>query len=106
MDVERVILGKDGRIPIPSSLRKQMGWKPGELLTLSAGKYGLQVLSPVQALEQIQNEVQKYARPGVSVVDELIRERREEVRRDDREFKRWQAKRKRNAPAKGLSASS
>lgn len=93
MTVERVILDKHGRILIPSTLRKQMGWDSGQRLTLRSGKYGLQILSPVQALEQAQEEVRKYARPGVSVVDELIRERREEVRRDDEEYERSKTRR-------------
>jgi len=99
MDIERVILDKHGRILIPSALRKQMGWKTGELLTLAAGKYGLQVLSQMQVIQEIQDEVRKYARPGVSVVDELIRERREEVRRDDEEYERSKARRARRRTA-------
>ena len=95
MDFERVILDKHGRILIPAALRKKMGWEEGELLTLSAGEYGLQVLSQLQVIHEIQDKVQKCARPGVSVVDELIRERREEVRRDDEEYERSKARRSR-----------
>jgi len=99
MDVERVILDKHGRILIPSALRKKMGWAANQPLTIVSGKHGLQVLSPLQALEQAQEEVRKYARPGVSVVDELIRERREEVRRDDEEYERSKARRARRHAA-------
>lgn len=95
MKAERVILDKHGRILIPAALRKQMGWDAGQQLTVLGGKHGLQVLSPVQAIEQAQEMVAKYARPGVSVVDELIRERREEVRRDDEEYERSKARRAR-----------
>lgn len=99
MDIERVILDKHGRILIPSALRKKMGWEDGQHLTILSGKYGLRVLSPVQALEHAQEEVRKYARPGVSVVDELIRERRQEVRRDDEDYERLKARRARRRVA-------
>ena len=99
MTVERVVLDKHGRILIPASLRKQMGWETGQFLTLSVGKYGLQVLSQLQAIQEIQDEMRKYARPGVSVVDELIRERREEVRRDDEDYTRSKARRSRRRVA-------
>lgn len=93
MDTERVILDKHGRILIPSALRKQMGWEAGLRLTISVGKYGLQVLSQKQAIEEIQDELRKRIPPGRSIVDELIRDRREEVRRDEEEYKQSKARR-------------
>jgi bifunctional DNA-binding transcriptional regulator/antitoxin component of YhaV-PrlF toxin-antitoxin module len=98
MDVERVILDKHGRILIPSALRKQMGWEDGQHLTLVAGPHGLQLLSQKQALDQIREELRKRIPPGRSVVDELIRDRREEVRRDEEEFQ--QSKRRRESRRK------
>jgi len=72
-----------------------MGWETGQRLALVGGDHQLTVLSRKQALERIQEEVRKHLRPGVSVVDELIRERRAEARRDEREYREWAAKRRR-----------
>jgi bifunctional DNA-binding transcriptional regulator/antitoxin component of YhaV-PrlF toxin-antitoxin module len=99
MDTDRVILDKHGRILIPSALRKKMGWEDGQPLTILSGEYGLRILSRVQALEQAQEQVRKYARPGISVVDELLRERREEVRRDDGQYERSKTRRSRRRVA-------
>lgn len=93
MDVERVILDKHGRILIPSALRKQMGWEEGQRLTLAVGEYGLQVLSQKQAIREIQDELRKRIPPGRSLAEELIRDRREEVRRDDEEYRQSKSRR-------------
>lgn len=93
MDTERVILDKHGRILIPSRMRKQMGWEAGQRLTISVGKYGLQVLSQKQAIQEIQDELRRRIPPGRSIVDELIRDRREEVRRDEEEYRQSKARR-------------
>jgi len=70
-----------------------MGWEAGQRLTLVGGNHELTVLSRKQALERIQEEVRKHLRPGVSVVDELIRERRAEARREEQEYREWAVKR-------------
>jgi bifunctional DNA-binding transcriptional regulator/antitoxin component of YhaV-PrlF toxin-antitoxin module len=91
------VLDKHGRIIIPVELRKRMGWEAGQRLTLVSGSHALKVLSRKQAIERIQEEVRKHARPGVSVVDELIRERRAETLRDEKEYREWAVKRGRLA---------
>jgi AbrB family looped-hinge helix DNA binding protein len=83
MAVERAYLDKHGRVVIPASFRKEMGWHPGEKLTLSLGDNELRMLSVRQAIKKLQDEVRKYVPEGVSLADELIRERREEVRREE-----------------------
>jgi len=93
MTQETAVLDKHGRIIIPVELRKRMGWEAGQRLTLVGGNHEMTVLSRKQALERIQEEVRKHVRPGVSVVDGLIRERRAEARRDEREYREWAAKR-------------
>ena len=88
-------MDKHGRIIIPAELRRRMGWEAGQRLALVGGSHELKVLSRKQALEALQEEVRKHLRPGVSVVDELIRERRAEARRDEQEYREWAAKRRR-----------
>jgi len=97
MVFETASLDKHGRLVIPANFRKEMGWKPGERLTLAIADNELRVLSRRQAIEQLRAEVQKNLRPGVSLVDELIRERREEVRREEEEYQQSKAEQERRA---------
>ena len=85
---DTVILGQSGRIVLPASIRKEFGMKPGERLTVFADSTGIRMLTRKMALESIRAELQKHIPPGVSLADELIRERREEVRREDEEYRR------------------
>lgn len=94
MATETVSLDRNGRLFVPARIRKEMGWKFGDMLTLCPGQNELCILSRRQALERIRAEVLKHIQPGVSLADELIRERREEVRREDEEFRRSVARRK------------
>jgi len=94
---ETVSLDSNGRLYIPTKVREAMGWKSGDALTLTPLQNELRVLSRWQAIEQIRAEVLKHIPPGVSLVDELIRERREEVRREDEEYRRSVARRKARA---------
>jgi AbrB family looped-hinge helix DNA binding protein len=82
MTIETVSLDKYGRLIVPANFRKQMGWKPGEKLTLTVTDNEVRVLSRRQALEALCAEVRKRVPRGVSLVEELLRERREEARRE------------------------
>src|SRR5580698_730820 len=98
MTFETASLDKHGRLVVPAHFRKEMGWKPGEKLTLTLTGSEMRVLSRRQAIEEIRAEIRKRVPPGVSLVDELLRERREEVRRKDEEIRR--SKTAREAPAR------
>ncbi len=97
MTFETASLDKHGRLVIPSNFRKEMGWKPGEKLTLTLTGSEVRVLSRRQAVEDICAEIRKRVPPGVSLVDELLRERREEVRREKEESHRSKPARKKLA---------
>ena len=94
---ETVILGQSGRIVLPASIRKEFGMTPGERLTVISELGEIRILSRKMALESIRAEVRKHIKPGVSLVDELIRDRRAEVRREEEEYRRSIARRKMNA---------
>ena len=94
MMTETVILGQSGRIVLPASIRKQFGMEPGERLTVISENGEIRILSRKMALESIRAEVLKCVRPGISLADELVRERRDEVRREDEEYRRSLDRRK------------
>lgn len=73
-------IGKGGRIVIPAAMRKALELEPGDVVVLKLEDDGVRVLSRKQALRRVQDRIAERARPGVSVADELIRERREEAR--------------------------
>lgn len=69
-----------GRIVIPASMRKAMGVKVGENVTLVLKEHGLLHVSTREAvLRRIQELMKDKIDPNRSVVDELIRDRREEA---------------------------
>jgi AbrB family looped-hinge helix DNA binding protein len=81
----RVKVDSAGRIVIPSDLRAKLGIEPGQELILHEETDALRLQTFHQALARAQSFFSKFARPGESIVDELIRDRREEAAKEDRE---------------------
>src|SRR5262245_57622506 len=81
----RLRVDSAGRVVIPADLRERLGIRPGEELILSEEQHALRVQTFRQALADAQAYFAAYMRPGESVVDELIRERREEAARGELE---------------------
>jgi AbrB family looped-hinge helix DNA binding protein len=75
-------LNENGRILIPAAIREQMGIKPGDSVVLTLEDGVLRVESYRATIRKMQQEMQQYKKPGVSVTDEFIAERREEARRE------------------------
>jgi len=75
----RTKITEGGRIIIPAKLRQVLGIEIGENVTLSVKDNSLQITTQKEALRRIQALVRKHVPEGVSLVDELIRERREEA---------------------------
>jgi bifunctional DNA-binding transcriptional regulator/antitoxin component of YhaV-PrlF toxin-antitoxin module len=80
---ETAILGESGRFVVPARFRKQMGWEFGDKLTLEVVENELRVVSVRQAIRSAQEMVARRVPAGVSLVDELIEDRKNEVRRDE-----------------------
>lgn len=78
----RVRVDSAGRIVIPADLRDQLGIEPGHDLILSGDGHGIHLQTFDQTVRAAQEAFAPYRVPGVSVVDELIRDRREEARRE------------------------
>ena len=78
----RVRVDSVGRVVIPAEVRQHFGIEPGEELILCEGPQGIQLQTFQQAVKTVQAAFAPYKKPGFSVVDELIREREEEARRE------------------------
>lgn len=75
-------VNENGRIVIPASYRKALGIKPGDKVILRLEDDELRITTVKRKIERAQRLVRKYVKPGVSLVDELIAERREAAKRE------------------------
>lgn len=77
-----VPVNQNGRIVIPASYRKALGIKAGDKIILRMEDDELRITTMKSRIERAQRRVRKYVEPGVSLVDELIAERREAAKRE------------------------
>lgn len=73
---------------IPAELRRELEIEPGETLMAHVESRRLVLERRTEILQRLRDEVRGVASPGVSVVDELIAERRAEARREQAEHER------------------
>jgi len=71
-----------GRVVIPAELRQKLGIKAGDELIVREDEFGIHLQTFTQAVKAVQEIFAPYRPQGKSVVDELIREREEEARRE------------------------
>ena len=79
-------LDSAGRIVVPAAFRKALGVKPGEYLILRIEDGQLHAWTFEYATKRIQEMVRKHVPEGVSLVDELIAERRSEAALEELDF--------------------
>jgi bifunctional DNA-binding transcriptional regulator/antitoxin component of YhaV-PrlF toxin-antitoxin module len=89
---------KEGRVLIPAELRKSLGLNDREPLTIYAQDGEIRIVSRLQAIKQMQRRMAVHRVEGVSVVDELLRERREQAERESDPPARAVAPKKRAGP--------
>jgi AbrB family looped-hinge helix DNA binding protein len=82
----RVRLASGGRIVIPAEVRQLLGLNEGEELLLSPDGDGFRLTTYRQAIQHAQSLFARIKGEGESAVDELLRERREEAAKEEREF--------------------
>ncbi len=78
----RMRVNKNGQVVIPASYRKVLGIKAGDEVILRMEDDELRITTMKRRIERAQQHVRKYVEPGVSLVDELIAERREAAKRE------------------------
>ena len=71
-----------GRVVIPAELREKYGIAVGDVVVWRDDGDGLRLTSRRSAIRRAQEIMAKYRQAGASLVDELIRERREEAARE------------------------
>lgn len=83
----------NGRILLPAEVRKALGVAEGERLRGVVEDGELRLFTPATVLSQMQKRVRDLVPPGVSLVDELIAERRAENAREEAEVAEYLARR-------------
>ena len=68
-----------GRIVIPAEMRKQLGIEIGEDVNLSLEEDSMRISTSKLALKRIRQTAQTVVNNNISVVDELIADRRKEA---------------------------
>jgi AbrB family looped-hinge helix DNA binding protein len=80
-NVYRSKIDKSGRIVLPAEVREALGVGKGDSVLVVQEGESVEILTTREALRQAQEYFMKLAPPTISLVDELIRERREEAAR-------------------------
>jgi AbrB family looped-hinge helix DNA binding protein len=78
----RARVNENGRVVIPASYRKALGIRGGDEVVLRIEDDELRITTLKQRLEQARRRVRRYVKPGRSLADELIAERREAAKRE------------------------
>ena len=83
MDPVRGIVGPGGRVVIPSAFREALGLKVGDAVSMRIEGEELRLVNFDTETLRIREKLARYVPEGVSLVDELIRERRREAAAED-----------------------
>ena len=73
----RMRVNENGRVVIPASFRKALGINIGDEVVLRIENDELRITTLKRRLERAQRLVRKHVKPGTSLAEELIAERRE-----------------------------
>ncbi len=75
-------IARGGRIVVPVKLRKALEIQIGDEIVMRLESGSIRLIPLRQAVNLAQKAVRKYVPKGTSLVDELIRARREEAKRE------------------------
>ena len=78
----RMRVNENGRVVIPASFRKRLGIRVGDEVVLQIRDDELRITTLKRNIERAQRLVRKHVKRGISLVDELIAERREAARNE------------------------
>ena len=82
MSSRHVRIAPGGRVVIPAEFRRALGVEVGDDMVIELTNGELRLRSFDAALKRVQEIVRRYVPEGVSLADELVRERREEAARE------------------------
>jgi AbrB family looped-hinge helix DNA binding protein len=77
--VMRVRIGAEGRVLIPAAFREKLGLKESDTLLASMEEGGIRLLTIPAAVRHAQALIRHHVPEGISLVDELLADRRREA---------------------------
>jgi len=75
-------VNENGRVVIPAEFRKALGIHAGDEVLVWMEDDEVRMTTMRKRIERAQQRARKHVKPGVSLVDELIAERREAAKRE------------------------
>jgi AbrB family looped-hinge helix DNA binding protein len=78
----RLRINENGRLVIPASFRKALGISPGDEVIVRLDDDEVRITTMKKRIQRVQAHARRYLKPGVSIVDEFIAERREAAKRE------------------------
>jgi AbrB family looped-hinge helix DNA binding protein len=78
----RLQLAENGRVVIPAQVRRHLGVESGGEIILERQESGYRLTTRRQRIAEAQQYLRRYVKPGASMVDELIAERREAAKHE------------------------
>ena len=82
MDETRVRVNENGRVVIPASFRQALGINAGDEVVLRVEDDELRITTMKHRIERAKRLVRRHIKPGTSLVDDLIAERRKAAKRE------------------------
>jgi AbrB family looped-hinge helix DNA binding protein len=78
----RMRVNQNGRIVIPAAFRKAIGIEVGDEVVLRIQDDELRITTQQRRIRRAQQRARTYLKPGTSLVDELLAERREAAKNE------------------------
>ncbi len=88
----RAAVGPGGRVVIPAAYRRALEVEEGDYIVMQMDGEDLRVSNDAKELQRMREVLNSYVPEGVSVVDELIAERRREVAAKEADLARFKAR--------------
>ena len=78
----RVQVNENGRVIIPAAFRKALGIEAGDEVVLRIHDDELRITTQQRRIQRARRRARQYIKPGTSLVNELLAERREAARNE------------------------
>ena len=83
---------RNGTVTLPPDVLEALGAGPNGVIVAELDGEFFKIISIPESVRRIQERLRPYWPPGVSIVDELIADRRREAAEEDREYEEWQSR--------------
>ena len=81
-DEARLRVNENGRVVIPAAFRKALGIEAGDEVVLRIQDDELRITTQQRRIQRAERRARQYIKPGKSLVDELLAERREAAKHE------------------------